>query len=69
MRKANLRQVPRNQPGRRTMQTMRESQDAHPSKKGVLHDAGSRVGRIDGRQVWYLYIISWIVRLFTGFFR
>jgi hypothetical protein len=37
--------------------------------RGVLHDVGSGVGRIDGRKVWYLYIFSWIIRFFTGFFR
>jgi len=36
---------------------------------GLLHDAKSSIGPIDGRKVWYLYITSMIVRLFTGWFR
>lgn len=39
------------------------------SVTGMLHDAKSRVGPIDGRKVWYLYLLSMIVRFFTGWFR
>jgi hypothetical protein len=37
--------------------------------RGLAHDAGSRVGRIDGRKVWYLYLLAMIARMFGGWFR
>ena len=37
--------------------------------KGVLHDAAHRVGPMDGKKIWYLYILSMIARLFGGWFR
>lgn len=37
--------------------------------RGVLHDAVSAVGPMDQKKVWYLYIFTWIIRLFTGWFR
>jgi hypothetical protein len=37
--------------------------------RGVAHDLGSGIGRVDGRKVWYLYIAAMIARMFGGWFR
>ena len=39
------------------------------SARGVLHDAKSAISPMDGRKIWYLYILSWIARFFGGWFR
>jgi hypothetical protein len=37
--------------------------------KGVAHDAASGLGRIDGRKIWYAYLLAMIARMFGGWFR
>jgi len=37
--------------------------------RGVLNDAKQAIGPIDGRKIWYLYLLSWIARIFGGWFR
>ena len=37
--------------------------------RGVAHDAASGLGRIDGRKIWYAYLLAMIARMFGGWFR
>jgi hypothetical protein len=37
--------------------------------RGLVHDAASRVGPMDGRKIWYLYLFSIVARWLSGWFR